>query len=154
MRLCRWERGKSRGQFNIQGRFQKYLDFKEEPARICLMQIGFRINEIFHLGFTGFQNHGGLYFSGNELSDQRWLSDLLLILFYTNVRNWSGTSSRAGFLLTEVRVIWRACLALTAVCLSSVLPEQRVIEILSQSFCKWRLWSITLDLQHLLVATF
>lgn len=109
MWLCRWERDKSRRQFNIQGRFQKYLDYKEEPAKFCLMQIRFRINEkIFHLGFTGFQNHGGLYFSGNELSDQEWLSDLLQILFYTKVRNWSGTSSRAGFLLTEMRVIMKS----------------------------------------------
>lgn len=58
-----------------------------------------RINEIiFLLGFTGFQMPGELYFSGNELSDQGWLSDLLQILSYANVRNWSGTSPSAGFL--------------------------------------------------------
>ena len=109
VQIMKDEKGKSRGQFNIQVRFQKYLDYKEESARICLMQIRLRINEkIFHLGFTGFHNHEGLYFSGNELSEQGWLSDLLQILFYTNIRNWSETSSRAGFLPTEMRVIMKS----------------------------------------------
>lgn len=90
---------KGEGSSASMGGFRNVWTAKQSLQSFVSWRLRLRINEIiFYPGFTGFQNLGELYFSGSELSDQGWLSDLLQILFYTNIGNWSGTSSRAGFL--------------------------------------------------------